>query len=256
MQGKSLPHTCFRPLVQVNDRGDFAVPGEAGVLGLLAYNTADVLSAMKLSLHMLEIMPDKAHSVKYLDSLSKQMDSLESLIGIARQLAVTPESIIHNMQPADLNPMIETMDRRLNSNQTGAVHVETPKTPMLILANTAVLYETLLTLVAYCLQTRQDDHPLKIHNTAVNGYAQITVSGEGLALVPNLLTQAVVCVCEGPHGKCTLNTPRSFQQNLEELTLANAQRIISLHNGMTYIRNGNAQQDSALVIELPIMDEI
>lgn len=253
MQGQHLQHTCFRTLIQVTSSGDFAVPGEAGILGLIAYNSADVLSAMKLSMHLLEMSKTEQQTERYLDSIRRQMDSLELLIGISRQFAVTPESIIQEMQIANLNQILNSLMIRLY-DESNVIYLEgNYDEPVLILANIPVLYETLLTLINYCRRSCETGSALSIQLDVAQGYIQIRIYGEALYLNPNLFNQAVVCVCEGPHGHCTLKTPRSFQQNLEELTLANAQRIIGLHNGMSSVRQVDGYL-AEMFIELPLLD--
>lgn len=249
---QSNAHVCYRSLVQVDASGEFAVQGESGVLGLLAYNSADVLSAMKLSLYLLDMNLKGNRAPDYIEGIRRHVDNLESLVGIMRQLAITEEQILSEMQPTNLSLLLQDMAVRLSTQENLRIHLEVSPQVAHIRANLHILFSTLLTLTHYCHQSAKPLQQFTLQSECHEDTVRIAIWGRGMVIEPQAFNIASVCFCEGPSGQCTLKTVRSFQRNLQELTLANAQRIITVHGGRIYIQTLNPKQ-SMLMIELPLL---
>lgn len=245
--------TCYRALSQLNDTDHIDIQGESGVLGLLAYNVADVLSAMKLSFYMLEhhIDSNSGKTDAYKHAFHKHMDNLELLVDIMRQLGMSEGQIQRDMQVLSLSSWLRHLQVRLSSSENWMSHVVIPESDADLYLNPPMFHSALMALLRYCVEQKTDAHlPLNISAEYHDDEMHLIIHADDLYVEPQAFYRVMTCFCEGPQSHCTLKQSRSFKQNLDELILSNAQHIVMLHGGRVTVHLV-APQQSQLVIVLP-----
>lgn len=248
---------CYRALMPVQDGGSIQVQGEAGVLGLLAYSMADILSSMKLSMYLLEIQRDPQHIADYQAKLHTHTEAMEQLVEIMRQLAVAPAQLQAGMSPIELTHFLDTLSVRLSTCDGLDTQLHIPDMPdTQVNLNSSVFLDMFLNLLRYINRhIVPESGPLLVGAYQHTHFMRFTIAQETLHIAPSVFHQANMCFCEGPEGRCTYQQPRSLKQNLEELTLANIQRIIELHNGTIHIIIADTTC-SEIWIELPYHNRV